>query len=1845
MAVIQKTLFAKNLSNYSVLVNDLDPTSTYFKVSELPDTFTGGKNAFLIAGSEYLVADTKIQIELKDSAGNVIYHEPGEGMVNTNISGSTNSTIITEYYEGVSKVVAVYVYPDTAYGPCTLTILGELSSYIDGNGITQIVPTNWENKYNVKWEKTINVNPALANTTKIRFYRRPLVTINELISPVYRIDNNTGLKVNTGINQSFANIRVSNLETFAGDVKRIKVFRTSLGDISDYDMIQDILVESKELLTSYGLSGSVVGNTGILTSETLKEYWLTGSLTTTLDSPWIDSGVKLKGGGAFTYSSSLDLKNTNTYELNFDAFYSSSTNSNLDVYLSQITTSADGITPLIISSSVISLQGAQPTKNLLDTVVPFKLDRNYPQAMLHFSQSQGEWNLGNISLKLSEDTAFSPDEVSFITTMPTVVGNEDFNFKFEFYDVNNNYVPVLVTGSANFTGGSNAITKLLTFESDRTAFRFSTGSFANPPNQNVGFKTTKTNFTGSITYASAAFDVGGAYIQPNSYAGTYPGWFTSQNDNGALLSIASFSGSVSSVLVGSIVYTASCEGFEEYETIYRFEDGDNAPGVFVTANTNQFIYKATDLSLNPVGQIITIEAKRKNLASATTPLVVNSGSGKPALTLVSTNSTNGVDTYTLAGSSYPYLTNETIYYISGSDQFGNEFSDSIKISPVKILDGLSATLTNDNASLPALSNGFVASGSFLFTSGSVNVKVGNETITFDDDNDNARANNTFAITNVSGLGCTPNGGNNTNPSENAYSITSLTADSGSLDITIDYKDGAGDSTSLIKTVTYTKNKKAAPVLAISSTPKDQSVTAKSTGEQIDSFLNATIVVNETYNGATNSLPITSLTATSSDITSISTTPSTGLVTLNGKILADGINSTIINITAVVTDSEGVSRTITDTLSLSKVKKAAPVTLVLLSSETQTILSSSAGYATPATFTISVNEGGVNYTYDDSAPYDNSTFRITSISGGSGTTTITPTTPTTTTGTTVSLTISYKNSEGTTGTITKTHKVAVSLEGIQGVTGNDGKRTSANMVHYQLTSATAPPTPTATSFTFATGVFTGLTANWSTGAPTYASGNTNKYWYASYTVVETSAGSGIGTPVFGAPVQAIGFSGLVSFTAANNVTDGANSLSFGVAGATLINGSNISTGIIKSTNFDFGGQDTDASGSFMDAGTIFNLDNGSLRSKNFYINQTGDAFFKGTLSAAGGTFAGSLSAAAGTFTGALQGGTISIGTGDSIFKADTNGIYLGNATFASAPFRVSPAGALTATNASISGNITATSLTLSAGVTISNTQVSGLGTLATANGVTTAQVSGLGAFATLDKILPNNVSTYIDGQSITTNQIAANSIVAGNIASLNFYSKTAKFDTGDVGGWIMDGTGLYKSVGAYTLRLGANAQRISISEANSIDSIDRVRLDASLSIPAISVSDTGSLNWSNSGQQFGVVYGSDTPPYQSGDTGYLLADGGSNQYGTGVFGIIGLQYANEEIFVEAESFPDISNTIYGYSGFGQYEEAYGYWNCSIRVRRFPSDTDALNETNLDTTFGINGVNEQLLAYREFRKNTFDAERDIDKSQIYGATIPAEGGGGINTPGTAKWYRVEIIQNWYIDARGGSFDTVVYARKPASDIYVKFGRVSNGFSVFSPGGLQVYQGVRNYLNASIPQGTTGDASNFFIVKGKSQIIGSIDVTGGLSANNKQFKIEHPLNENKWLYHTSTESPRADLIYRGTLQLQNGEGSMSIDSASNMTIGTFDVLTKNPQLFLQNNETFDRVKGYVESGSVYVNSENSDSNVKIDWTVIAERNDTEILKSPLYDINGKYKTENYKGEYLEATRSERLAKFKEI
>jgi hypothetical protein len=328
MAVEVKVAPDNQLELKSVFLEDRRVTSQYFNLTELPDTFTGGKNAFLIAGTDYLEPNTEVLVQIKDSNGKVVYTESSDGS--------------PEYYEGISKVIAVYVYPSdsveqaidsTAFGPCTITILGELKFY-DNNGSKTEVPEIWKGKYNVRYIGQANINPTLANTTRVRFFRRPQATITELLKPIYSV---SGSSVSaSAITASYANIKLSRLETFAGDVKRVKVYRTSEGTVSDFELIQDIQIEAKELLQTFEATGSVITDTGVFNSQILSKFWNTGSLTATLNTTQFSgsTAVRLNGSGNFRYTSSLDLSDITVYELSLDGFYTGSSESNLEIHIS-----------------------------------------------------------------------------------------------------------------------------------------------------------------------------------------------------------------------------------------------------------------------------------------------------------------------------------------------------------------------------------------------------------------------------------------------------------------------------------------------------------------------------------------------------------------------------------------------------------------------------------------------------------------------------------------------------------------------------------------------------------------------------------------------------------------------------------------------------------------------------------------------------------------------------------------------------------------------------------------------------------------------------------------------------------------------------------------------------------------------------------------------------------------------------------------------------------------------------------------------------------------------------------------------------------------------------------------------------------------------------------------------------------------------------------------------------------------------------------------------------------------------------------------------------------------------
>ena len=141
-------------------------------------------------------------------------------------------------------------------------------------------------------------------------------------------------------------------------------------------------------------------------------------------------------------------------------------------------------------------------------------------------------------------------------------------------------------------------------------------------------------------------------------------------------------------------------------------------------------------------------------------------------------------------------------------------------------------------------------------------------------------------------------------------------------------------------------------------------------------------------------------------------------------------------------------------------------------------------------------------------------------------------------------------------------------------------------------------------------------------------------------------------------------------------------------------------------------------------------------------------------------------------------------------------------------------------------------------------------------------------------------------------------------------------------------------------------------------------------------------------------------------------------------------------------------------------------------------------------------------------------------------------------------------------------------------------------------------------------------------------ALEVAGTITKNTLSFKIQHPLNNNKWLQHGSLEGPRYDNIYRGKKIISNGYGEIDIDTDCNtsggMATGTFAALNGNPFLYLRNNQTYDRVIGEIDNGIIKVNCENTIDNIEVEWMVIGERKDDAVKSLQITDDRGRLRCE---------------------
>lgn len=1634
MALLKKTLFDEKLETYNVLVEDTAPFSDYFKITELPDVFSGGKNAFLIQGSPELVADSLIKIQIKDSQGNIIYHEPGEG--------------IPEYYEGTSKVIAVYIYPDTSFGPCTITILGELKEYYS-NRILNPVPLNWEGTYNVRWQKQVNVNPLLQNTSKIRFYRRPKVNIEETILPIYNrsvnrvtisgsVDGiavnpivNTNFRTfkgdtlyelkisgsnfsssmegetititdlnqsysttikdvvtsnkayatlpyyetssatspqfvkefssasfelaynesvtltNSSISSSFAKIKLTDLEAFSGDVNRLKIYASRKADIGNYTLLEDIQLESTELLQTDEYSGSVSVRTGQFTStKLLNDFWRYRNYNTSVDLPIIvdnttlASSVKLEDLGVlnttlhaqriFEYWYPLSFTKDTEYQLDFTPLLASSnfTNALIEVYAvggAFIPSDLDNDGDLEDGKMLFKLETTNGFQKYDRQQINFKADSTGYGTII-FAVYQGNWHLSNISLRAAEESSFSPSEISLNVAVPTKVKNDTFDFKFEFYDINNNYVPVNLNQEFTFTGGNDLVVrKSITVTPDGNLFSFS-GSGESIGVSSINFDIAKVGLTGSTIFYSSAFDENGDYIQPSVYGSQpfYPGLLTNVTSGSATLTVSNFTGSLTTPKVTRILYTASCEDVRDLVNIYRVDQGangqdgregsdgttfilianknqfvydpdnhfepaqsndfidiklssnivsgsltitsgsflpklqklsttqvgfytesvyriysgndeedvamlgtnaaswsyytptnlihggtylftqngfsssvqlegvlkgDKSKNLNATSNANQFFYKMTDVSLSPSGQSITIDVKRNNLGSTTNAITVTSGSGKPVLTVGSNNGTTGVQSYSINGSNYPYSAGATTYTFFAEDLNFDGYTDTITITPVIAESQIAVNVSNENTTFPAYSGGSVFGG-FLASSGSISVKVGSEDITYA----STIANNRFSAsisssTNVTGV-----------LTNNNYSITALSADSGSLNLKVTYRDGRGSDSTFTKLVTYSKAKAGAPNVLVAVSPSAQSIAANS----------------RTSGSATPaSVTVTALEAGTSRFTSIGTPVYTnGLAgdvssnTITFTSTASSIAGSTAQVTIPVnyTDSEGVTGTKNVVATVSKALASAPSTIVSIEKDGQTITRSKTGtYGTPSSFRINVLEGANSSSYDNTAPFASSTFRITSVTSGSVNATdldkyatITPTTPSSTSGVVVSITGSYVDSEGTTTSFFKTHNVNVATDGSDGATGASGPGIvfrgpwSSTITYFDTDDSPGRRDAVLYSGTYyatKTNATTNLNKQPNVETTFWESLGTDSFFVAAKIIISENSfvekTLNVGTNTSGnanitiqggttSPYISVGQSSQGSLQ-----TFGANGIYLGVTGSaqntvvSFVSGSSyfkFNTAAASDSIIEIGGKITSTAGSIGG----WSLDNGTLTGGSVILDAVNGRITAGGVN--GVVISGSLGIVAGTPAGGVR------------------------------PFSVGLNGLLYASNATISGSIFATTITANSGL-IGGWNIDGSGMYKyNTSGDTVVRLDSAGSQISV----AGPSSTVQIKDKLTTNFSGA-----GGHGSTGASSWVTVNSSGDAASSIA-GTTLYAGMAASggSISLGTSAQTFSSLAANT-----------------------------------------------------------------------------------------------------------------------------------------------------------------------------------------------------------------------------------------------------------------------------------------------------------------------------------------------------------------------------------------------------------------------------------------------
>jgi len=284
---------------------------------------------------------------------------------------------------------------------------------------------------------------------------------------------------------SYADVVLSDMRTFSGDVFKAKVMVRSEGSFDDFKTLAEIPVESSELMVD-PLSVGLSEHTGYYENQAdVNSYWdVTGGTAVFSNSPLLD-GVYVSGSVAtFENQIKYKLKDAYKFELtknvdytvSFNAYTKRGNNSRslVAIYISGSSFPHNSV-PYVDTATNKTLvddntygyrlgviEVDDQSEKDLGLVVQNFTPNSTGNGVLQFRIVEGGWYFSDISVKPSEDTGFSPSTFTFQKEMPLEFQHkrpDTFEFLVEFYDANDNIADSLAfnTGSV-FTGGNVVIT-------------------------------------------------------------------------------------------------------------------------------------------------------------------------------------------------------------------------------------------------------------------------------------------------------------------------------------------------------------------------------------------------------------------------------------------------------------------------------------------------------------------------------------------------------------------------------------------------------------------------------------------------------------------------------------------------------------------------------------------------------------------------------------------------------------------------------------------------------------------------------------------------------------------------------------------------------------------------------------------------------------------------------------------------------------------------------------------------------------------------------------------------------------------------------------------------------------------------------------------------------------------------------------------------------------------------------------------------------------------------------------------------------------------------------------------